>query len=232
MSGLLAVWAEWLPSLLDGLEISLAVTGVGLLFGLPLGLMLALGVQSRAGLAYWPALAVVEIGRGAPVLILLQFAHVGLPSAGLSLSSFTAAGFAFTWYTGASTSEIIRAGLAAVPHGQTEAAAALGLTPFDEFRYIILPQGLRVALPALLGFAVLLLQASSLCFAIGLPELVRRAYSVGSTTSYLPILILAGLLYSAICVPTTLLVTGLEHRLGRHTRRRSGTLYPWRAAGR
>ena len=225
MSGLLAFWAAWLPTLLDGLRISVAVTGVGLLFGLPLGLMLALGVQSRTGLAYWPALAVVEIGRGAPLLILLQFADVGLPSAGLSLSSFAAASFAFVWWTGAHTSEIIRAGLGAVPQGQKEAAAAIGLTRFDELRDVLLPQALRVSLPALLGFAILMLQATSLCFAIGLPELVSQAYKVGSTTSYMPILILAGLLYAAICIPATLIVAALERRLGRHTRMRR-TLYP------
>ncbi|MGI3900347.1 MAG: amino acid ABC transporter permease [Janthinobacterium lividum] len=232
MTGLLAVWSEWLPSLLDGLKISIAVTGVGLFFGIPLGLLLALSVQARAGLAYWPAVAVVEIGRGAPVLILLQFAYVGLPSAGLSLSSFTAASFAFVGWTAAHTGEIIRAGLETVPQGQKEAAAAIGLGRYDELRYVILPQGLRNSLPALLGFAILLLQATSLCFAIGLPELVSRAYGVGSTTvAWITILTLAGLLYAAICIPATLIVAVLERRLGRHARR-SGTLYPRRVAGR
>lgn len=225
MSGLLRLWAEWLPSLLGGLTISVEVTGVSLLFGIPLGLLLAMALQSRAGLAYWPAVAVVEIGRGAPVLILLQLAYFGLPSVGLSLSSFAAASCAFAWCTGAYTSEIIRAGLEAVPRGQREAAAAIGLSRFDELRYVILPQGLRVALPALLGFAILLLQASSLCFAIALPELVSQAYRAGSAAvSYLPILALAGLLYAAICIPATLLVAGLERRLAGHTRR-SATLY-------
>ncbi|WP_237478847.1 amino acid ABC transporter permease [Lichenibacterium dinghuense] len=217
MIGLLSFWAEWLPSLLDGLKVSVEVTSVGLLFGVPLGLLLALGVQARSPLPHWLALGVVEVGRGAPVLILLQFAYFGLPSAGLSLSSFTAASFAFAWCTGAYTSEIIRAGLEAVPHGQKEAAAAIGFTRLDELRFVILPQGLRVALPALLGFAILMLQASSLCFAIALPELVSQAYAIGSTTfAYMPILVLAGLLYAAICIPATLLVAGLERRLGRH----------------
>ena len=217
MSGLFDFWREWLPSMLHGLLISVEVTSVGLVFGVPLGLALALGVQSRSALPHWLSLAIVEIGRGAPVLILLQFAYFGLPSAGLSLSSFTAASFAFAWCTGAYTSEIIRAGLEAVPHGQKEAASAIGFTRLDELRFVVLPQGLRVALPALLGFAILMLQASSLCFAIALPELVSQAYSIGSTTfSYMPILTLSGLLYAAICIPATLLVAGLERRLHRH----------------
>ena len=216
MSDILAFWGAWLPPLLDGLLVSVEVTGVCLLLGVPLGLALALGAQSRSPASRWPALAVVETGRGAPLLILLRFAS-GLPSAGLPLSSFAAASLAMAWCTGAYTSEIIRAGLDAVPRGQKEAAAVLGLTGLDALRYVVLPQGLRVALPALLGFAVAMLQASSLCFAIALPELVSQAYRVGSATSrYLPVLTLAALLYAAICIPATLAVAGLERRLGRH----------------
>ena len=84
-----------------------------------------------------------------------------------------------------------------------------------------MPQGLRMALPGLLGFAVLLFQTTSLCFAIAVPELVSQAHRIGATTSRtLPILVLAGLLYAAICAPTTLVVAALERRLdprpGRH----------------
>src|SRR5262249_18055808 len=115
------------------------------------------------------------------------------------------------------TSEIICAGLEAVPHGEREAAAAIGLTRLDTLRYVVLPQGLRVAVSALLGFASLMLQATSLSFAIALPELTSQAYMIGSSTfRYLSILCLAGLLYAAICVPATLAVGALERRLGRH----------------
>ena len=98
------------------------------------------------------------------------------------LSSFTSATLALAWTTGAYTSEIIRAGLDAVPYGQKEAAAAIGLSGLDALRYVILPQGLRVSIPPLFGFSILMLQASSLCFAIALPELVSQAYVIGSNT--------------------------------------------------
>jgi polar amino acid transport system permease protein len=218
MSDILEFWWEWLPSLLNGLEISLAVTAVCLVLGIPLGLLLALGVQTRAPRLRALALIVVEIGRGTPALILLQFAYFGLPNAGLALSSFASASLALAWCTGAYTSEIIRAGLEAVPHGQKEAAAAIGLTRLDALRYVILPQGLRVAVPPLFGFAILMLQASSLCFAIALPELVSQAYVIGSNTfRYMAILMLAGLLYAIICIPATMVVAALERSLGKHT---------------
>lgn len=211
MSDVLALWGRWLPALLDGLEVSAAITAVCLVLGLPLGLALAFGTQSRTMSLRLPALALVETGRGAPALILLRLADVGPP-----LPAFAAACLALTWFTGAHTSGMIRSGLGAVPHGQAEAASVLGLTGRDALWFVVLPQGLRMALPALLGFAVLLFQTTSLCFAIALPELVSQAYRVGSTTSRaLPILVLAGLLYAAICAPATLVVAALERRLDR-----------------
>ena len=217
MTALLEFWWRSLPQLLSGLAVSLEVTGIALAVGIPLGLGLALAVQSRRAAVRYPALAFVEIGRGAPALILLQFAYFGLPSAGISLSSIAAASLALAWTTSAYTSEIIRAGLQAVPRGQVEAATAVGMTQLDSLRFVVVPQAMRIAAPALLGFSILMLQASSLCFAIALPELLSQAYMIGTTTfRYLPILCLAGLLYAAICIPATFAVAALEKRLGRH----------------
>ena len=180
--------------------------------------LLALAVQSKSAALRWTGLVIVEIGRGTPALILLQFAYFGLPTAGLTLTSFTAASLALAWCTGAYTSEIIRAGLEAVPAGQQEAALVIGLNRLDALRYVILPQGLRVAVPALLGFSIIMLQASSLCFTIALPEVVSQAYVVGSNTfRYLPVFLLAALMFAAVCIPATILVSLLERRLGRHT---------------
>lgn len=219
MSDLLDFWLDSLPLLLDGLVVSLKVTAVALGIGIPLGLFLALGVQSKARLVNLVSLFVVEIGRGAPALVVLQFAYFGLPATGLTLSSFAAAVFALAWNTGAYTSEIIRSGLESVPYGEIEAASAMGMVQRDTLRFVIIPQGLRVAAPALLGFATQMLQASSLCFAIALPELTSNAYMIGTTSfRYMEILSLAGILYAAICVPATIAVGVLEQRLGKHAR--------------
>lgn len=210
-------WLDSLPQLLDGLVVSLQVTGAALAIGFPLGLLLALGVQSKPGPINLISLCVVEIGRGAPALVALQFAYFGLPQAGLTLSSFAAAVLALAWNTGAYTSEIIRAGLESVPFGEVEAASAMGMARGDTLRFVIIPQGLRVAAPALLGFAASMLQATSLCFAIALPELTSNAYMIGTITfRYIEILTLAGILYAAICIPATIAVGVLEQRLGKH----------------
>lgn len=218
-----ATWDDvlsWLPSLWAGFIISLQVTVASLAFGIPLGLVLALGVVSKNKAVRWGNLAIVEIGRGAPALVLLQFIYFGLPSTGLSLGSMTSAIVALAWCTGAYTSEIIRAGLDAVPGGQIEAVSALGMSRMDGLRFIILPQGLRVAIPALMGFAILVFQGTSLCFTIALQEIISRAYDIGNTSFfYFPALAVAGLFYAAVCIPASLLVSYVEQRAALYSQR-------------
>ncbi|MCO4878272.1 amino acid ABC transporter permease [Paraburkholderia caribensis] len=217
MSTLLGWWAQWLPSLLYGLLTSVEVTVACMLIGIPLGLLFALGVGSTNKLVQRLTVVLVELGRGAPALILLQFFYFGLPAVHITLSSFVSSTLALAWCTAAYTSEIIRAGLLSVPHGQREAAYAIGLKEVDTLKLIILPQGLRVSVPPLLGFALVMLQATSLCFTVALPELVTRANQIGTGTFlYMQVLTLTALLYAAICLPSTLLVSSLERRLARH----------------
>jgi polar amino acid transport system permease protein len=225
MTGLLmgATWSDivsWLPDLWAGFLISLRVTFFSLLFGIPLGLCLALGLQLRSKPARWISLGIVELGRGAPALVLLQFIYFGLPSTGISITSLVSAVLALAWSTGAYTSEIIRAGLDAVPPGQQDATNALGLSRLDALRFVIVPQGLRVATPALLGFSILVFQATSLCFTIALQEIISRAYDIGNTTFlYFPALAVAGLFYAAVCIPASVLVSVIEQRVGHYARR-------------
>lgn len=210
-------WIEWFPRLWNGYLVSLQVTSLSLLVGLPLGLLWAIGGQSKTRAIRWACVLFVELGRGGPVLILLQFLYFGLPNTGLTLTSLSASVVALAWSTGAYTSEIIRSGLNAVAVGQREAAQTLGLTRIDSLRIIIIPQGLRIALPPLLGFSLLMLQATSLCFTIALPELMSAANDIGSETfQYMSILSLTGLMYALVCIPATFAVNYLEKHLGRH----------------
>lgn len=210
-------WGGFLPELLPGLWVSLRLTAFILGFGLPLGFVLALAGASRVAAVRLPAIALVEIGRGMPALVMLQLIYFGLPSSGLTLSAFLSAGFALALTTGAYSSEIIRAGLQSVPQGEVEAASALGMSQVDCLRYILVPQGLRIAVPALMGFGIIIFQATALAYTIALRELLAVAYSIGSATyEYLSVLALAGLLYAAITVPASFLTDHVERRLSRH----------------
>lgn len=212
--------ATWLPDLLSGLLTSLEVAALAILFGIPFGLLLALGVLAQSKAVRAVSLFLVEVGRGAPALVLLQFIYFGLPTTGITIGSFVAAVVALAWNTGAYTSEIIRASLQSIAHGQSEAAEALGMSRLDELRFILLPQSLRVALPALMAFSILIFQGTSLCFTIALPELVSRAYDIGSNTfRYFPALLCAGALYACISIPAAMLVGHVEKRANLYAER-------------
>ena len=210
-------WSAYLPELLAGLSLSLRVALLSLLIGIPGGLLLAIGTNSRKKFVRILIIGVVEIGRGTPALVVLQMFYFGLPASGLTLSSMAASVAALAVTTAAYTSEIIRGGLQAVPQGEVEAAGALGMSRRDTLWFIVIPQGFRVAIPPLIGFAILIFQATSLAYTVALPELLSHAYSIGSTTfNYLSVLVLAGLMYAAITIPASWLTGRAEKRLARH----------------
>ncbi|MGY2002606.1 amino acid ABC transporter permease [Blastococcus sp. SYSU DS1024] len=217
MNGLFTSWGEWLPRLLEGLGTSVQLTLVSLTIGVPLGLLLALLSSAASRPVRWTAIGLVEIGRGTPALVMLQFVYYGLPSAGLSLTAFVSAVAALSLTTAGYTSEILRAGLQAVPAGEIEAAGALSMSRRDTLRFVVVPQGVRIALPSLMGFAILIFQATSLTFTISVVELLSQAYSIGAATfRYLDVLLLAGLLYLAVTIPAGWLTNRTERRLSRH----------------
>ncbi|MBT2515004.1 amino acid ABC transporter permease [Arthrobacter sp. ISL-30] len=210
-------WPSYLPELLAGLGVSVQVALLSLAIGIPGGLLLAIGAGSKNKLVRVLIIGVVEIGRGTPALVVLQIFYFGLPASGLTLTSMAASVVALAATTAAYTSEILRGGLQAVPQGETEAAGALGMNRKDTLRFIVIPQGFRVAIPSLIGFAILIFQATSLAYTVALPELLSQAYSIGSTTfNYLSVLLLAGLMYAAITIPASWLTGRAEKRLAQH----------------
>jgi polar amino acid transport system permease protein len=211
-------WSQDFAPLLSGLRLALVLTGVSLLLGFPGGLLTAFLVGSRRWLVRLLGLVIVEVGRGVPLLVLLYVVYQGLPQLHVSPASFTAALAAFSWSTAAYSSETFRASLNALPKGQTEAALAAGLSQVDTFRFVLLPQALRIAIPPLLNLAVQIFQATSLAYVITVPEIMQHAYLIGTQTFlYMNVFVLAGLLYAGVTLPASGLIRRLERRLSRHT---------------
>lgn len=196
---LLSQWQAFFPDFLQGLEVTLELTVTSLVVGLPLGVLLALGSMSAQRIIKWSTIAVVELGRGVPGLIVLYLVYYGLPQVHVTLTSFVSGTVALGFSTGAYTAEIFRAGINAVPHGQREASQALGLSRSKELRLVVLPQAIRIVLPPLVGFAILLYQATSLAFAISVPELLSHAYNDATITyQFTAALTLAGAMYAVV----------------------------------
>lgn len=206
-------WPNWIGELGAGLFESVKLTLGVVIVGLPLGLALAVAISSGPRPLRWLAIAVVEVARGIPALVVLYLVYFGLPQVQLTLEAFVAASIALGFTMAGYTAEIFRAGITAVPAGQREAARAVGLHRRHELLHVVLPQAVRIVVPPILGYVVLFFQATSLAFAIAIPELLSRAYTIGSTTfQYLNVLVLAALLYAAVAIPTSQFIDFLERR--------------------
>ena len=211
-------WAEWFPRMGPGVVVSLQLTGLSLLFGMPLGLLLALMAEARkAPPLQWISYLFVEVGRGLPALVLLYLLYFSLPDVNITLTSMVTAVIALSWNCGAYASEYFRAGIAAVPTGQKEAALTSGLSGWNGFRYIVLPQALRISTPPLTGLAVLMFQGSALAFVIAVPELMSKAYELGSITfQYLSVFSFTAVMYGVITLVFLGLMRLVERYLNRH----------------
>ncbi len=212
-----ATWIGYVIGLLPGLETALQLTGISLVLGYPLALVFALLLESRFRALRWITLVFVELGRGIPLLVLLYIFYQGLPQISIVPSAFTAAIWAFTWSTAGYATEIIRSALHSVPSGQLEAADAVGLSEGDRFRFVVIPQAARIAIPPLLGLAIIMFQLSSLAYVITVSEVMQSAYFLGTKTfNYLPVFLAAAAVYAAITIPASAAVASIERRLGRH----------------
>lgn len=214
----LTEWAAYLPQMMGGLGVSLSIAAISIAFGYPLGLGLSIMVSAKNLAVRAIGLAVVEIGRGAPALVILYLFYYGLPKFGIAFESITAACLALIWNSAAYSSEIMRAGLQSVARGQHEASSALGLSRSATFLRVIMPQGMKSAIPGLMGVGIQMFQGTSLAYVIAVPELMKTAYEIGSQDfNYLQIFTLAGLCYAAVSMPATWITVYFEKRLARNT---------------
>lgn len=213
----LTEWMGYLPQMMGGLGVSISIAAVSIAFGYPLGLGLSIMVRARNLAVRAVGLAIVEVGRGAPALVILYLFYYGLPKFGIAFESITAACLALIWNSAAYSSEIMRAGLQSVARGQHEASSALGLSRSATFLRIIMPQGMKSAIPGLMGVGIQMFQGTSLAYVIAVPELMKTAYEIGSQDfNYLQIFTLAGLCYAAISMPATWVTVYFEKRMARN----------------
>lgn len=199
--------------LLIGAVTTVEITLVSLLVAVVIGLSFALIKLSRFKAAHWLIDIYVEIFRGTPVLAQLFIIYFGLAYLGIRVNAFPAAIIGLGLNGGAVLTEVFRAGLAAIHHGQREAALSVGMTPWSSMRYIILPQTWRITLPPLGNYAIALLKDTAVVSAIAAPEIMFYARNlVTSTFQTTLIYILAALLYFCLSFPLARLVDRLERR--------------------
>ena len=207
--------------LLEGLKNTLIAAAYALVLATALGVVLAFGRLSRRWFVRYPAVGVIEFFRGVPLLLLIFALFLAYPIVvGRSLPALWALVIALTLYNGAVIAEIIRAGILSIPKGQTEAASAIGLGRGQTLRLILLPQAVRVMLPALVSQLVVLLKDTSLGFVIGFEELLRTGQQLNQALNN-PLQMFAAI--ALIYIVINFALSSLAGYLERRQRRIVGT---------
>jgi His/Glu/Gln/Arg/opine family amino acid ABC transporter permease subunit len=178
----LSIIVKHLPLFLKGVFLTVEISFFAILLGLAIGILFAVARTSRFKILNLAGAVYVEVFRNTPLLIQIFIIFFGLPGIGIKLSPYISGLTALVLYVGAYNAEVIRAGLEAVPRGQIEAAKSLGLTGAQTFLYVILPQTVRISLPALGNNWVALVKNSSLVSVIGMVELTWVAYDLNALT--------------------------------------------------
>ncbi|MBP40090.1 MAG: ABC transporter permease [Chloroflexi bacterium] len=199
--------------LLLGAGTTIGITLASLVVAIVLGLALALIRIMGVGPLNWIINTYVEVFRNTPVLAQIFIIYFSLPYLGINIDPFPAAVIGLGLNGGAILSEVFRAGLNAIHHGQREAALAVGMTPWMNLRHIILPQTWRITLPPLGNYAIALLKDTAVVSAIAAPEIMFWARNlVTSTFETTFVYILAALLYFCLSFPLARLVEHFERK--------------------
>ena len=207
------------PQLLRGAGITLLLALGSSTLGFFGGTLLGIAQSGTSKLLRILVTIYVTIIRGTPLLLQIMFWYLMLPVLGIYIDAFTTAIIAIGINSTAYISQIVRAGIASVPKGQIEAARTLGVSTTDITRYIILPQALRLVLPALGNEFVTLIKESSLASVIGVMELYQRGEILKyQTYQAIAIYSIIGLIYLIMTTVLSLFVLKLEHSLQSHAR--------------
>ena len=201
-------------NLLLAAPLTLLLSAIAFAGGGIVGLLL---LVARIGPSKWAGTCVmlyVELFQSTPLLLQLFLVYFGLPMLGIEVSAWLAATVCLTLYSSAYLTDIWRGSVEAVPRGQWDGSASLGLHYISQLRLVILPQATRMAIPPTVGFLVQLVKSTALASILGYHELVKTAQILTNAT-FQPFLIfgLVALIYFAICYPLTSLSRNLERRL-------------------
>jgi polar amino acid transport system permease protein len=210
----LALIQHNLPMMLWGAGMTILISGVAIVLGMPLGLALCFGLNSSRGWLRSISRVYRSVWRGTPILVQLLIIFYLLPLIGINVASILAAIVALTLNTVAFQGEIFRGGLLALPAGQVEAARMVGIRKWAARRHILVPQMFRLVIPSLVNETISILKNSSLVSVVAVTELMRVSQQIVATT-YRPfeIYITAAIIYILINFTLSLVGRATELRL-------------------
>lgn len=211
--------AEWGPFVVGGAGLTILLSAVSIVFATILALIGALARVSPNPYINGIASLYVSLVRGTPLIVQIYFIYLALPQLGIVLPAVPSGIIALSFNYGAYMTEIFRAGIQAVPRGQREAAQSLGLPERLVLRRIVLPQALRIVIPAIGNEFVAMLKDSSLVSILAVEELLFRAQLVGRQNfRSLETLVIAATVYWMLTMVFSYFQQRLERRMARADR--------------
>jgi polar amino acid transport system permease protein len=202
-----------LPNLMSGLGYTVLLTIISIAVGFFLGIILALGRVYGNKIINGFCVGYIELIRGTPLLVQLFIIYFGLPSIGIIFSPLQAALIGLAINSGAYQAEYLRGSIQSVESGQMIAARSLGMNKLQSIRHVILPQALRISIPAWSNEFIYLLQYSSIAYIIGVTELTAEGKFIAAHTfRYLEVFAMIAVIYLIL----TIVSTEIIDRIARH----------------
>ncbi|MFC3528486.1 amino acid ABC transporter permease [Paracoccus mangrovi] len=212
-----SIFLQYGPALLRGFGVTILCWLAGTVFGMALGLVIALIQRYGPRWLGWIIQIYIEVIRGTPFLVQLFVLYYGGPLIGLRLDALPAGILGLTIYGSPYFAEIFRSGFRAVPHGQIEAARAIGMTEPTIIRRILLPLGLVSSLPALVNFSIILTKETVILSIITVPELMYQVGRMSAETfRYLETNLVLALFFWLLVEAISRLGRRLEARVTKH----------------
>ena len=204
------VLLKYWPMLLQGFEITLILAAAGFLLGFAIGIPIALAETYGSRLVRWLAIGYVELIRGTPMLVQIFLIYYALPQVGIRFDAITAAIVGLGINSGAYQAEYFRGSIKSIPSGQMDAALSVGMKLTQALFSVILPQSLRLVIPAWTNEIVYLVQYSSVAYLVTVVELTAVGGIIGVRTfQYVAIYSIIALIYLA----TTIAITRATRRI-------------------
>lgn len=208
------IMKEVFPLMLRGAGMTLLLCLAVIPLGLVGGLVVALAARNHRKTVRYAVIALIDLFRAIPPLVLLIFVYAGLPFAGVDISPFAAVCIAFLLNNSAYYAEIYRAGIDSIGAGQFEAARSTGLSGVQTMRYVILPQATRNVLPDLLSNTIEIVKLTSIASVVSFQELLYSADMARSVTYNSSPIVVAAAMYLLMLWPVVRLLSRLEHKVG------------------
>ena len=210
----LAVMAKYLPSIIDGVWVTIHLAVLIVLSGLALGFALAVVRAFQIRPVNWLIVLVVDVFRALPPIVIMIVFYFALPFIGISMSGFVVAWLSLTLVLASFAEEIFWTGILSVDRGQWEAARSTGLGFLQTLRDVVLPQAVRLTIPPLTNRTIVITKSTAIASVVAVQEILTQASAAQAFSANTTPLTMAAIAYLVIFLPLVVLSRWVESRFG------------------